>query len=50
MLVPYSIGFNGDMNNENLMLTKNVKMHTDHTGYSPKKLNVQHGCTISNNQ
>lgn len=46
---PYSIGFNGDMNNENLMLTKNVKMHTRpildiHT----KEIECSHGCTISN--
>ena len=46
---PYSIGFSGDMNNENLMLTKDVKMHTRpildiHT----KEIECSHGCTISN--
>ena len=46
---PYSIGFSGDMNNQNLMLTKQCKMHTRpildiHT----KEIECSHGCTISN--
>jgi Fe-S cluster assembly protein SufD len=46
---PYSIGFNGEMNNDNLMLTKDTKMHTRpildiHT----KEIECSHGCTISN--
>jgi Fe-S cluster assembly protein SufD len=46
---PFSIGFDGQMSNENLMLTKNVKMHTRpildiHT----KEIECSHGCTISN--
>jgi len=46
---PFSIGFDGEMSNENLMLTKNVKMHTRpildiHT----KEIQCTHGCTISN--
>ncbi len=46
---PFSIGFDGEMSNENLMLTKNVKMHTRpildiHT----KEIECSHGCTISN--
>lgn len=46
---PFSIGFDGEMSNENLMLTKNVKMHTRpildiHT----KEIQCSHGCTISN--
>ena len=46
---PYSIGFNGEMNNNNLMLTKDTKMHTRpildiHT----KEIECSHGCTISN--
>ena len=44
-----SIDFDGDMNNQNLMLDKNVKMHTRpildiHT----KEIKCQHGCTVSN--
>ena len=46
---PFSIGFDGEMSNANLMLTKNVKMHTRpildiHT----KEIQCSHGCTISN--
>ena len=46
---PFSIGFDGEMSNANLMLTKNVKMHTRpildiHT----KEIQCTHGCTISN--
>lgn len=44
-----SVNFDGTMNNENLMLDKNVKMHTRpildiHT----KEIKCQHGCTVSN--
>jgi Fe-S cluster assembly protein SufD len=46
---PFSVGFDGEMSNANLMLTKNVKMHTRpildiHT----KEIQCTHGCTISN--
>lgn len=44
-----STDFDGNMNNQNLMLDKNVKMHTRpvldiHT----KEIKCQHGCTVSN--
>ena len=46
---PNSVGFNGHMKNENLMLTPNTKMHSRpildiHT----KEIECSHGCTISN--
>jgi len=46
---PNSVGFNGHMKNENLMLTPNTKMHSRpildiHT----KEIECTHGCTISN--
>jgi Fe-S cluster assembly protein SufD len=46
---PLSTDFDGTMNNQNLMLDKNVTMHTRpvldiHT----KEIKCQHGCTVSN--
>lgn len=46
---PLSTNFDGTMNNQNLMLDKNVTMHTRpvldiHT----KEIKCQHGCTVSN--
>ena len=44
-----STNFNGTMNNQNLMLSKNIKMHTRPIlDIKTKEIQCQHGCTVSN--
>jgi len=46
---PFSVNFDGSMNNNNLMLSKNTKMHTRPIlDIKTKEIQCQHGCTVSN--